>query len=408
MRGMRALLAVLVLLFAFSLATHAQDSTEAARRSIDAVQKLLRERPADPTLWFFLAQAQGAAGDARACAASLDRVNELGEGFLPPRDLFAKVWDDAGFQAARARLEKKLPRLDFAPVAFELEDRALLPEGIAHDAKTASFFVGGTAGRRIVRVFADRSVAEFAGAAAALDAVLGLALDGPRRTLYAVSTSAITEPAAKKARNAIVSFDVDTGRLLRRVEVPDAVQLNDVTVAPGGEAVYTSDSGGGAVFAISAEGRVRTLVAQGQLRGSNGLAVSPDGKRLYVAHSTGLAVVDLASGEVKRVAVPARETVAAIDGLYAWQDGLVGVQNVTTPGRVIEMTLSRDGLAVTRVQTLLSHHHSSLDEPTTGAIGPDGFYLLAATGVSRLRPDGRIDHPETVPKPTVLRVPLPR
>src|SRR6185312_280386 len=141
MRGMRALLAVLVLLFAFSLATHAQDSTEAARRSIDAVQKLLRERPADPTLWFFLAQAQGAAGDARACAASLDRVNELGEGFLPPRDLFAKVWDDAGFQAARARLEKKLPRLDFAPVAFELEDRALLPEGIAHDAKTASFFV---------------------------------------------------------------------------------------------------------------------------------------------------------------------------------------------------------------------------------------------------------------------------
>jgi hypothetical protein len=127
-----------------------------------------------------------------------------------------------------------------------------------------------------------------------------------------------------------------------------------------------------------------------------------------VAHTTGLAVVELASGELKSVAAPPRETVAAIDGLYAWQDGLVGVQNVTTPGRVIEMTLAHDGLTITHVQTLLSHHHPSLDEPTTGAVGPDGFYLLAATGVSRLQADGRIDHPETIPKPTVLRVLLPR
>ncbi len=406
MRGMRALLAVLAVVF--SLGVCAQDADPAARRSIDAVQKLLRDRPEDPTLWYFLARAQGAAGDVRACVASLDRVAELGEGFLPTHDLFAKAWDDPGFQAVRARLEKKLPRLDFAPVAFELEDRGLLPEGIAHDAKSGNFFVGSTAEHRILRVRPDRSVAEFAGAAASLDSVLGLALDGPRRVLYAVSTSAITEPAAKKPRNAIVSFDADSGRLLRRVEVEGAVQLNDVAVAPGGAAVYASDSGGGAVFEITEDGHARAIVAQGALRGSNGLAVSPDGKRLYVAHSTGLAVVNLASGDVKRVAVPARETVAAIDGLYAWQDGLVGVQNVTTPGRVIEMTLTHDGLTITRVQTLLSHHHPSLDEPTTGAIGSDGFYLLAATGVSRLQPDGRIDHPETVPKPTVLRIPLPR
>jgi sugar lactone lactonase YvrE len=406
MRGMRALLFVFLALF--SLAGYAQDSGEAARRSIEAVQKLLHEHPNDPTLYYFLARAQGAAGDARACAASLDRVGELGDGFLPPHDLFLKVWDDAGFQAARARLEKRLPRLDFAPTAFELEDRGMLPEGLALDARSGTFFMGSTAQHRIVRVNPDHSVAEFAGAAASLDSVLGLAMDGPRRILYAVSTSAITEPAGKKPRNAIVAFDVDMGKLLRRVDVPDAVQLNDVTVAPGGTPVYTTDSGGGAVFEISEDGKVRALVAQGQLRGSNGLAVSPDGKRLYVAHSTGLAVVDLASGNLKRVAIPARETVAAIDGLYAWQDSLVGVQNVTNPGRVIVMTLSRDGLDITRVQTLLSHHHPLLDEPTTGAIGPGGFFLLAATGVSALKADGHIDHPDTIPKPTVLRIPLPR
>ena len=84
--------------------------------------------------------------------------------------------------------------------------------------------------------------------------------------------------------------------------------------------------------------------------------------------------------------MPPRQTVAAIDGLYQWQGKLIGVQNAPTPGRVILMTLSSDGAAITRIQTLLSHHHTALDEPTTGAVADDAFYLLAATGVAPLRP----------------------
>ena len=127
-----------------------------------------------------------------------------------------------------------------------------------------------------------------------------------------------------------------------------------------------------------------------------------------MAQSTGLAVVDLATGEVKRVANDTRENIAAIDGLYEYQGSLIGVQNVTNPGRVIVMTLSRDGGTVTGVKTLLSHHHASLDEPTTGAIARDGFYLLAATAVTRYNREGKVDNPDTVPMATVVRVPLPR
>ena len=87
---------------------------------------------------------------------------------------------------------------------------------------------------------------------------------------------------------------------------------------------------------------------------------------------------------------------------------LIGVQNVTKPGRVILVSLSRDGAAITAVKALLSHHHSALDEPTTGAVGRDSFYLLAATAVTRYNREGRIDRPDTVPLPTVVRIPLPR
>jgi hypothetical protein len=111
---------------------------------------------------------------------------------------------------------------------------------------------------------------------------------------------------------------------------------------------------------------------------------------------------------VRRLAVPEHETVAAIDGLYEWQGQLIGVQNVTNPGRVIVMTLSPDGASITRVQTLLSHHHNALDEPTTGVVTPRGFFLLAATGVAHFNREGKLDNLESVPKPTVLRIPLPR
>lgn len=404
---MRALLLVIALVAALPTIAQQQDAAENARRTVASIETLLKERPEDPTLWFYLARFQGEAGNRAAALAALEKVLAIGNGFLPVKEDFKALWDDKDFQAIRAKLEAKLPRLDYAPTAIELEDTTLIPEGIAYDPHTQNVFMGSIAQRKIVRIAVGNIVTDFARPEVGLDSVLGIAVDSPRRTLYAVSTSALTTEGEAKRRNAVFVFDVDNARLLRKVDAPTARQLNDVTIAPGGR-VFASDSASGAIFEIPREGDARELVPPNVLRGSNGLAPSPDGKRLYVAHSTGIATVDLATGNVRRMPVPEHETVAAIDGLYQWQGQLVGVQNVTTPGRVILMTLSGDGLAVTRVQTLLSHHHNALDEPTTGAITPRGFYLLAATGVSHYSRAGTIDNPQTVPKPTVVRIPLPR
>ncbi|HUR60375.1 MAG TPA: SMP-30/gluconolactonase/LRE family protein [Opitutaceae bacterium] len=385
----------------------AQEDVENAKRVVASIEGLLKDRPNDPTLWYYLARFQAQAGAKAASVTALEKVLAIGNGFLPTQNDFRSVWADQEFQAVRAKLEAKLPRLDSAPTEFELPDRSLIPEGIAYDAPSQSFLLGSVAQRKILRIGPDRAVTEFAGERAGLDAVLGLAVDAPRRTLYAVSTSALTTEGEKKRRNAVVAFDVDSGRVLRRTEVPGATQLNDVAIARGGR-VFASDSASGAIYEIPQDGAVREVVPTGVIRGSNGVAVSPDAKRLYVGHSTGIAMVDLASGTVRRTAIPEHETVAGIDGLYEWQGQLIGVQNLTTPGRVILMSLSSDGATITRVQTLLSHHHSALDEPTTGVVTPRGFFLLAATGVSRYNRAGVIENPDTAPKPVVLRIPLPR
>ena len=401
---------VLAFLLAAPLAASAQqpDAAENARRIVASIEKLLEQRPKDPTLHFYLARFRSELGDLKGTIAALEKVDELGDGFLPSRDNFTKVWGDPAFQAVRSKLEARLPRLDFAPTAFELEDRALIPEGIAYDAASKSFFLGSVQ-RRIVRVSESGAASEFAGPEAIPDPLLGLAVDGPRRILYAVATSALTEQGRKNRRNAVLAFDIDSRRLLQRYDVAGAQQLNDVAVAPGGR-VFATDSAAGTIYeiAVKGPGPSRELLPAGRLGGSNGLAPSADGKRLYVAHSTGLAVVDLATGEMKRVGNETREGLGAIDGLYQWQGQLVGVQNYTTPGRVVVVTLSPDGASVARVQTLLSHHHNGLDQPTTGAIAGSSFYLLAATGIQHFNAQGRIDDPSAVTRPRVLRVPLPR
>lgn len=386
MEGMRALLLAFAIFIAAPPAPAQQDAAQQ----------------------FLAARERCRAGDIPGCVAALDEADRLGDGLLPARaDGFEKAWNDPGFQRVRAHMEARLPRLDFAPTAIEIEDRALLPEGIAYDAPSNAFFVGSTAQGRIVRIGFGNAMAEFSPRQEGLDAVLGLAVDAPRRLLYAVGTSALTADGRKRLRNAILAYDIDKARLVRRVEIPEAAQLNDVAVAIGGR-VFASDSANGAIYEIPRDGAARTLVKPDILRGSNGLAASADGKRLYVAHAAGLALVDPASGDVQRIENSTRESVAAIDGLYSYQGELVGVQNVTTPGRVIAISLSADGTKVTRVKTLLSHHHNALDEPTTGAVTDHGFFLLAATGVRHLSDNGGIDDPATVPNPIVLRVLLPR
>jgi hypothetical protein len=404
---LKRFLAAVLLASALPLAAQQPAELEAARQTITAIQGLLKQRPNDPVLYFFLARFEGQLGNAEAAAAALEKVNELGDGYLPTRNGgFERVWDDARFKAAYAKLEARLPRLDFAPTAFELEDRTLIPEGIAYDPRSQAFFIGSIQGK-VLRVALGGEVSEFLGKTADFDAILGLAVDGPRRILYVVSTSALTTEGRKRLRNSVLAFDLDSRKLLRRIAAPQAGQLNDLTIALGGR-VFATDSQNGTIYEIPVVGEAREIVPANQIRGSNGIAASPDGKRLYVGHSTGLAVVDIDTKKLQRVTNTTRENVSGFDGLYMWRGQLIGVQNLTNPGRVVAVTLSPDGNSVEKVQTLLSHHHTALMEPTTGAVTDKGFFLLAATGVTRFNADGKIDDPATVPKPTVVQLPLPR
>jgi hypothetical protein len=61
---------------------------------------------------------------------------------------------------------------------------------------------------------------------------------------------------------------------------------------------------------------------------------------------------------------------------------LIGIQNVTHPGRVIRLSLDTGGHRIRAVHTLLSHHQVLMTDPTTAAVAGTVLRVLTRTGVS--------------------------
>jgi sugar lactone lactonase YvrE len=386
-----------------SFDTQAQDEPSTP---LAALEREVAREPDDPVLIYFLAVYRARSDDREGAFEALEQLLDKGDGFLPTAELFPNVSEDRRFAVLRARFERRLPRTSGAAMKVALNDRTLIPEGIAYDADTRRLYVGGIARRGVFWIDAAGRLIPFSRSEDDLDAILGLAIDAKRRRLYAVSTSALTERGRAALRNAVKIYDLDRAILLQSIAVPDARQLNDVSFGSDGTLLLT-DSAAGAIYRIDpSTAAVTTIVKPGGAPGANGIASAPDGKHAYVAASRRPLRVNLSTGEVVPLALPPRQNAAAIDGLY-WHDGaLIGVQNVTTPGRVIRLVLAPDGYRVTDVQTLLSHHHPAILEPTTAAIATDGLYLLTRTYVTRFGDQGVIDRQDTVKPAVILRVPL--
>jgi hypothetical protein len=381
----------------------------AQRQALEALQRDSSADPRNPSLHYSLASRYLAAGERAAALNSLRQAFAQGDGFLPPRDLgLAGLNGDPIYERLRAEMEAALPRVNAdAPRTLTLADKAFLPEGIAYDAASKRFFLGSTIRRQIVAVSEAGGAAVFSTVTDALDSVLGLVVDSARNELLAVSTNGFTETDQTKRRNTVVIYDLKTGAQRQRIEFPQAQQLNDLAVAPDGT-MYVSDTLAGRVWKVAASRTaVNALTAAGAIRGANGIALAPDTGHLYVAAGRYVARVSTETGESTPLPLPARQTLAAVDGLYWHMGTLIGVHNSTNPGRVVRAHLAQDGLTVSKVETLLSHHHPDILEPTTGVIVGTTFHLLATTNVTAMGPKGEIDASITLRPPVVLSIPVP-
>jgi hypothetical protein len=398
----------LFIFLASGQANAADDSQAAARASLERVQSLRKQRPDDGLLVFYEAITRIGLGERDAAFTLLRTLKGRKLGLIPLRDFgFESVWADPAFQELRKELADDEPRTSDAPVAFRLTDPKLIPEGIAYDTKRDRSFIGSVAQKKIVVTDRQGDTRDFSKAEDKLDCVLGLIVDPAREQLYAVSTNGFLDEAKTQRRNAVVRYDLKTGRLADRFDAPEAMQLNDIAIAPNGT-IYATDSMSSTLFRKKPDEKTLTpFGSKGAVAGANGITLGADGN-LYVAISTGIAKIDTSTGTPTRLPQPDAVVTGGCDGLYWYESDLIGIQNVTNPGRVVQIKLADKGTRVAGLIALQSHHHPDFAEPTTGAIAHGTLHVIANSYVGHFQPDGTLKDEDQLKGTAIVGVPLTR
>ena len=291
-------------------------------------------------------------------------------------------------------------------------DAGFLPEGIAYDSVDRTFYLSSRYRRKIARIDSAGGANDFVTAKQdGLWWVIGIAVDAKRRHLWAASSSFRDRPGIEPSednRAGVFCFAIPSGRLVCKIiqEAPGDRYLDDVAIAPDGR-VFVSDPGHGAVLVTSAEQPTLTaFIAPGKIRAPQGLALTPDGSRLFISDYAGaIWWADLATGNVEKLAAPPDLTLGGLDGLAYYRGSLIGIFNPRPPYQLVRLPLDATERRVER-REILAENDSRWDEPTTGIVVGDDFYYVANSQGVKVGPRSQPFNERAFSPPTVLRLPL--
>jgi dipeptidyl aminopeptidase/acylaminoacyl peptidase len=381
----------------------AYDAADAARvlqdwaTLLEECRKLVSLAPQSVRTRYMLASALSLNGDKAEALKVLDGIAALGVRFdLRGDPDFASLQGMPEFASIVERMQDLTKPIGRSAPAFTLPQKDLLAEGVAHDAKTGAFFVSSVHRRKIVKVDPDGRATDFVKEGDyGLFSATALVADSERRALYVSSAATGQMTSSRKedaGQSSLLEFDLDTGRLRRRVPPPEGdAHVSDLALAKDGT-LYVADPQTGRICVLRpGSNRLETLVDAGPITSAQGMAVSVDGKGLFVAdYLKGIAWVDLATGGVRFLETPPAVPLTGIDGLVLAGDSLVGIQNGLEPHRVLRLRLDP---ATTRIveSTILERANAAFDEPTLGVLVGRDFYYVANSQYGAYGEDGRPD-----------------
>ena len=282
-----------------------------------------------------------------------------------------------GFAPIAAKMEANAAPLGAPSTVVEFKENGLLPEAIAYDRKK-SLYIGSVRSGAILK--AKKKDAALTPISHASGGVFDIELrDG--MIWAAVNNQLAYEKAGEEdAFASVMAFNAKTGAPQREIRVTqEKAMLGDLEVAKDGT-VYASDSITPRIFRMAPDGQTLDIFSEDpRFANPQGIALHDKSGKLYLAdYLAGLFVIDVDTGETTQLENKANAHLGGIDGLYLYKGGLIGIQNGSTPQRIVYIGLDDDKTAVTSFITL----HSNLEdwnEPTHGAVIGDEFRYIATS-----------------------------
>ncbi|MFW5706051.1 MAG: SMP-30/gluconolactonase/LRE family protein, partial [Bacteroidota bacterium] len=282
----------------------------------------------------------------------------------------------------------------------------LIPEGMAVHPETGDIFLSSLHLKKIVKAGNEGQNAEDLIETGRYGFRSGVGMDVVNDKLFAISSSMEDH----RGKSPVLVLNPHDGRLMKSFTYQDTARhfLNDLAVSSD-ERIFITDSDNHRVFKINDAGEFEVLVESEEIAWPNGITISGDDARLYIASWLyGIRVYDL----VLRQFLNDRDTTGltnAIDGMRYYNNTIVAVQNGfsdSTRHAVVQYFLSDNGNRIAGADTL-AIHHPKMNVPTTLDIVNGQVYVIANSQLHNInQPENKIIDPALLEPTYILKIDL--
>ncbi len=354
-----------------------------------------------------LARGKAHTGDERGALADLQTIAAMGQSrpIIEQLPDFASIRGDRDFKIVLQRMTANATALSFGKPAFTIADRRLLPEDIDYDAATAQFFLTSVLEKKIAIVDRNGRLRDFAKSPSDWP-MLALKVDAKRRIVWATEVALDGFSSVNKrdwGRSAVLAYDADSGKLLRRIEGPRPSALGDMALDSYGN-VLVSDGNGGGVYSAGISGPFKRVDA-GDFISPQTPAFIPGTSNVFVPdYVRGLGILNIRTRHVRWIPMENRYALEGIDGLYFVDNTLIAVENGTSPERVIRFQLDSARTHVTSARDI--ERATPNIDPTHGVVVGSEFYYISNAGWDALGDNGAVKRGLALSFPRIMRAPL--
>jgi sugar lactone lactonase YvrE len=353
--------------------------TPEIRAQMAIAENLLGKTPDRGAVLYFLAVSYAQLHETRGAMSNLSECVALQEGFDPDGDpAFAALKPSGDFTRLVQKAHKDFPAVARSRLAYTIQEKDLIPEGLAYDSLGDLFYLSSLYRRKIVKIPYEGKPADFFPPDRDdLLPVLGIRLDPTDGSIWANSF-------LDTGRTELLHFD-RAGKLLGRFSIGGQEKhgFNDLVVLRSG-VIYLTDTLTHKFYRFDTKTqKFADQKASRPLLQPNGIALSDDEQTLYVADQLGIIHVDLTTHSSTEVDPGPHNTVSGADGLYWHKNTLIAIQNGIGSPRIAQFTLSKDGLRVTKT-TILENRSTFTVLPTTGALRDEDFYFIVNSQLDNL------------------------
>jgi DNA-binding beta-propeller fold protein YncE len=211
------------------------------------------------------------------------------------------------------------------PSEYVLNEKDLVPEGIAYSAKSDAFYLTSVTKSKIIAV--DRKTGEQSEFITenefGYQPGAGIWVDDERNQLHALAGYYMLSDSL----SSLYTFDINTKKLLKRYNLSDEHFLNDMVVDNKGN-MYITDTKDASVYVLKQGADSLELFYKSQeIYYPNGIAISDDNTKLYiVSFPKGVRIMDISTKTILNEADSIGIS-QGIDGLEFYKGHLYGVQN---------------------------------------------------------------------------------